>query len=662
MQVTVSIIGCFQSASTSPTPKPTPTPKPSTETASLCVKQDGLADSSLIRNWDIDVSSNEEHRANIRPGGNGWTPEAGDKKTSVSLFVADALIYGATSLCVKQDGLADSSLIRNWDIDVSSNEEHKADIRPGAKGWTPEAGDKKTTVSLFVASLCVKQNGLADSSLIRNWDIDVSSNEERKADIRPGAKGWTPEAGDKKTTVNLFVGDALIHGANMRLQKSKCVGKYDVYLSGASLCVKQDGLADSSLIRNWDIDVSSNEERKADIRPGAKGWTPEAGDKKTTVSLFVGDALIYGANMRLQKSKCVGKYDVYLSGGGQGNVQRLKNNGASDIVIIPFGTMADTVKIHFTTEKSNCKMQNNGPTDIVIIPFGTTADTVKIHFTSKSPNCKMHVTISIIGCFESASTTPTPTPTPTPKPSTETASLCVKQDGLADSSLIRNWDIDVSSNEEHKADIRPSRKGWAPEAGDKKTSVSFFVADALIYGANMRLLTSKCIGKYDVLLSGSHEGNVQRFKNNGANDIVIIPFGTTADAVKIHFTPESPNCQMQVTISIIGCFESASTTTPKPSTETASLCVKQDGLADSSLIRNWDIKVSSNEENKADIRPGAKGWTPEASDKKTTVSLFVGDALIYGANMRLQMAKCVRKYDVILREGDQGNVQRFKVS
>ena len=90
--------------------------------------------------------------------------------------------------------------------------------------------------------------------------------------------------------------------------------------------------------------------------------------------------------------------------------------------------------------------------------------------------------------------------------------MCVKQDGLADSSLIRNWDIDVSSNEEHKADIRPGARGWTPEAGDKKTTVNFFVGDALIYGANMRLLTSKCVGKYDVVLSGGEQGNVQRFK------------------------------------------------------------------------------------------------------------------------------------------------------
>ena len=46
--------------------------------------------------------------------------------------------------------------------------------------------------------------------------------------------------------------------------------------------------------------------------------------------------------------------------------------------------------------------QNNGPSDIVFIPFGTTADTVKIHFIAERPNCKMQVTISIIGCFVSA--------------------------------------------------------------------------------------------------------------------------------------------------------------------------------------------------------------------------------------------------------------------
>ena len=106
------------------------------------------------------------------------------------------------------------------------------------------------------------------------------------------------------------------------------------------MCVKQDGLADSSLIRNWDIDVSSNEEHKTDIRPGAKGWTPEAGDKKTTVSLFVGDALIYGANIRLKMAKCVGKYDVFLSGGAQGHAQRFKVS-----ILIFFLNMASSFEL-----------------------------------------------------------------------------------------------------------------------------------------------------------------------------------------------------------------------------------------------------------------------------------------------------------------------------
>ena len=88
----------------------------------------------------------------------------------------------------------------------------------------------------------------------------------------------------------------------------------------------------------------------------------------------------------------------------------------------------------------------------------------------------------------------------------------------------------------------------------------------------------------------------------------------------------------------------------------------QDGMSDSSLIRNWDIDVSSNEEHKADIRPGSKGWTPDTADRKNTVSLFVGDALIYGAKLRLQLAKGVGKYDVFLVGSQERNMQRFKVS
>lgn len=60
------------------------------------------------------------------------------------------------------------------------------------------------------------------------------------------------------------------------------------------------------------------------------------------------------------------------------------------------------------------------------------------------------------------------------------------------------------------------------------------------------------------------------------------------------------------------------------------------------------------------MRPDAKGWTPEAADKKNTVTLFVGDALIYGASIRLQKAKCVEKYDAFLI-GIEGNIQKLKV-
>lgn len=78
------------------------------------------------------------------------------------------------------------------------------------------------------------------------------------------------------------------------------------------------------------------------------------------------------------------------------------------------------------------------------------------------------------------------------------------------------------------------------------------------------------------------------------------------------------------------------------------------------MIRNWDIKVSSNEEQKLNIRPGAIGWTPDAGDEKNTMTMYVGDALRYGAMLHLPKAKCVGKYDVIL-SGKNGEVKRFKV-
>ena len=76
-----------------------------------------------------------------------------------------------------------------------------------------------------------------------------------------------------------------------------------------------------------------------------------------------------------------------------------------------------------------------------------------------------------------------------------------------------------------------------------------------------------------------------------------------------------------------------------------------DGLADASLIRNWDITVSSNEEHKTAIRPGAAGWKPAPEDNKRMLTIFVGDALIYGASIRLVRSKYVEKFDVILTDG-----------
>lgn len=47
------------------------------------------------------------------------------------------------------------------------------------------------------------------------------------------------------------------------------------------------------------------------------------------------------------------------------------------------------------------------------------------------------------------------------------------------------------------------------------------------------------------------------FQNIHCQDSVRIPFGTDSDTVKIHFTPDNLNCKMQITVSIVGCFQSA---------------------------------------------------------------------------------------------------------
>lgn len=79
-----------------------------------------------------------------------------------------------------------------------------------------------------------------------------------------------------------------------------------------------------------------------------------------------------------------------------------------------------------------------------------------------------------------------------------------------------------------------------------------------------------------------------------------------------------------------------------------------DGLADTAFVRNSDIQVSSNEEDKNAIRPAGKGWTPAPGDTKRSITIFVGDALVYGASIRLVRAKYVEKFDILLL--DNGKV------
>ena len=74
-------------------------------------------------------------------------------------------------------------------------------------------------------------------------------------------------------------------------------------------------MGDNSFVRNSDIQVSSNEEHANAIRSGGSGWKPAPGDTKRTATIFVGDALMYGGNIRLVRSKYVEKFDVILSDG-----------------------------------------------------------------------------------------------------------------------------------------------------------------------------------------------------------------------------------------------------------------------------------------------------------------------------------------------------------
>uniref|UniRef100_A0A0L8GSU4 Uncharacterized protein n=1 Tax=Octopus bimaculoides TaxID=37653 RepID=A0A0L8GSU4_OCTBM len=655
---------------------------------------DGLADASLIRSWDIKTSSNQEHVNSIRPGGKGWKPDLSDTKRMVTIFVGDALRYGATIR------LPRAKYVEKFDVILSDgqNTKHLRNNKPDAIIKIPfgttvssvklqfhsvkpecqiavtvsilgcfESHSTTEAVTTATESWCVMNDGLADASLIRSWDIKTSSNQEHVNSIRPGGKGWKPDLSDTKRTVTIFVGDALRYGATIRLSHAKYVEKFDVILSDGqntkrlqnnspdaiikipfgttvnsvklqfhsvkpecqiavtvsilgcfesqstteaattateSWCVMNDGLADASLIRSWDIKTSSNQEHVNSIRPGGKGWKPDASDTKRTVTIFVGDALRYGATMRLPHAKYVEKFDVILSDG-----QNTKN------------------------------IRNNNPDAIIKIPFGTTVNSIKLQFYSVKPECQIVVTVSILGCFESQSTTIAAT--------TTTGSWCVMNDGLADASLIRSWDIKTSSNQEHVNSIRPGGKGWKPDVSDKNPTVTIFVGDALRYGATLRLPHAKYVEKFDVILSDGQ--NSMHMSNNKPDAIIKIPFGTTVNSVKLRFHSVKPECQIAVTVSILGCFESQSTT-EAAAIATESWCVMNDGLADASLIRSWDIKTSSNQEHVNSIRPGGKGWKPDLSDTKRTVTIFVGDALRYGATIRLPHAKYVEKFDVILSD------------
>ena len=83
-----------------------------------------------------------------------------------------------------------------------------------------------------------------------------------------------------------------------------------------------DGMSDSSFILNSDIKLSSKQEQVNVIRPGGSGWTPDANDKTTSVTINTPDALLYGGSISLPKAKGVGKFDITLAGGK--NVKSIK--------------------------------------------------------------------------------------------------------------------------------------------------------------------------------------------------------------------------------------------------------------------------------------------------------------------------------------------------
>lgn len=74
-------------------------------------------------------------------------------------------------------------------------------------------------------------------------------------------------------------------------------------------------MADSNLVRNNHIEFSSNQEAVNDLRPGGIGWKSSPEDRVPSIKIFVGQAFIYGGNIRLPKAKGINSWDVILKGG-----------------------------------------------------------------------------------------------------------------------------------------------------------------------------------------------------------------------------------------------------------------------------------------------------------------------------------------------------------
>ena len=77
-------------------------------------------------------------------------------------------------------------------------------------------------------------------------------------------------------------------------------------------------------------------------------------------------------------------------------------------------------------------------------------------------------------------------------------------------SLLPSNNILVSSNAENVNDIRPGGKGWKSSLDDQRKTVTITVGKSLQYGGKIKLLKSKDVQSYDVVLLGGK--NSPQFK------------------------------------------------------------------------------------------------------------------------------------------------------